>query len=117
MLNSLSSLIKHYKFNPDKIIFTENKKKISVKDFFRGFSYYNKYFNHKKKLTIGIVGSNSIDYAVIEAGISSTQNTLVPIPNFFNDETIRYIIKNSNIDIIFTDEENYKRFKLLFNNT
>ena len=117
MLNSLSSLIKHYKFNPDKIIFTENKKKISVKDFFRGFSYYNKYFNHKKKLTIGIVGSNSIDYAVIEAGISSTQNTLVPIPNFFNDDTIRYIIKNSNIDIIFTDEENFNRFKLLFNNT
>lgn len=37
MLNSLSSLIKHYKFNPDKIIFTENKKKISVKDFLKDF--------------------------------------------------------------------------------
>jgi len=61
MLNSLISLIKHYKFNPDKIIFSENKKKISVKEFFKGFSYYNKFFNQKKKLTIGIAGSNSID--------------------------------------------------------
>ena len=117
MLNSLISLIKHYKSNPEKVVFKDQNRSYSYKYIYSNVFEYSKVLKNNKKLNIGIFGNNSVEYAIADCGISTTKHTMVPIPSFFNDDTIANIIKDSNIDLIFTDQVNFTRIKSIFKNT
>jgi len=108
MLNSLISLNNLYHSAPSKIIFEENNKVISVKMFAEEVaSYIEKYQDHNK--VIGILSDNGYRSAAAECGISATKSVLVSLPKFFSDEQLKEIIKDSNIELIYSDENNFKR--------
>jgi len=117
MLNSINYLNKHYNLNPEKIIFEDLNQSYTIREFYNLVNQYSNNLTQYQNKNIGIVGFNSVNYSAADCGISSTNNTLVPIPNFFNDEMISNLIKDSNIDLIFSDNENYERIKNLFKNT
>ena len=115
MLNSLISLNNLYRLAPNKIIFEENNKVISVNMFAEEVaSYIEKHQTHNK--VIGILSDNGYRSAAAECGISATKSVLVSLPKFFSDEQLKEIIKDSNIELIYSDENNFKRAKSLFNN-
>ena len=117
MLNSINYLNKHYNLNPQKIIFEDLNQSYTIREFYNLVNQYSNNLTQYQNKNIGIVGFNSVNYSAADCGISSTNNTLVPIPNFFNDEMISNLIKDSNIDLIFSDNENFERIKNLFQNT
>lgn len=117
MLNSINYLNKHYNFSPEKIIFEDINQSYTIREFYNLVNQYPNNLTQYSNKNIGIVGFNSVNYSAADCGISSTNNTLVPIPNFFNDEMISNLIKDSSIDLIFSDNENYERIKNLFYNT
>lgn len=117
MLNSINYLNKHYNFSPEKIIFEDINQSYTIREFYNLVNQYPNNLTQYSNKNIGIAGFNSVNYSAADCGISSTNSTLVPIPNFFNDEMISNLIKDSSIDLIFSDNENYERIKNLFKNT
>src|SRR5210317_671823 len=117
MMNSINYLNKHYNLNPEKIIFEDLNQSYTIREFYNLINQYPNNLTQYSNKNIGIVGFNSVNYSAADCGISSTNNTLVPIPNFFNDEMISNLIKDSNVDLIFSDNENFERIKNLFQNS
>ena len=116
MLKSLQSLNNLYFTNPGKLIFEENGIAISVMDFAESaMSYIEKHKDESK--TIGIFANNGLAWATAEVGLSATNCTLVPLPRFFPDTLLSKIIKDSQIDVIYCDQENINRVSNLFHNT
>lgn len=116
MLNSLKSLNNLYQQNPSKIIFEEDGMPISIKEFAEYcMMYIEQHAVHQMK--IGIFANNGVEWSIAECGLSATRNTLVPLPRFFSDEQLKGIIKDSQLDLIYTDQSNFSRISKLFKNT
>ena len=85
MLNSINYLNKHYNLNPEKIIFEDLNQSYTIREFYNLVNQYPNNLTQYQNKNIGIIGFNSVNYAAADCGVSSTNNTLVPIPNFFNE--------------------------------
>ncbi|MFM7943950.1 MAG: AMP-binding protein [Candidatus Fonsibacter sp.] len=116
MLISLQSLSNLHEQKPNKVLFKEFSKSITIKNFVKLVEAYRLQHCNTKK-NIGLFGDNNINYAAADCGLSLTENTLVPIPRFFKDDLIKKIISDAQLDYIYTDDKNFSRIGNLFKNT
>ena len=54
---------------------------------------------------IGISIDNSVDWVALDLMCIQTHRTLVPIPSFFNKEQVAYLINESGIETLITNNK------------
>ena len=63
------------------------------------------FLSRRPKSNIGIIASNSINFVIVYLGILKAGHTAVLISTKFPSSTIDYILKDSNISLVFSDTE------------
>lgn len=66
------------------------------------------FLSNRSKSNIALIGSNSINFIATYLGILKAGHTAVLISSKFPIPTIEYILKDSNIELIFSDIDNDK---------
>ena len=88
---------------PDAIAIKGVKSTLSYKDLIALVDQYSSYIKQNKHSGYAIDLGNGPEWAVLDLALLDANKVNIPIPNFFTDKQVQYLLTDGGVQTVFTD--------------
>jgi len=101
--NIIAQIEKTAIHNPDSVAIEGIKSKVSYQDLTTLIKRYSQYIEEISKTRFAIDLNNGPEWAVLDLALLNTNKVNIPIPKFFTDSQVQYLLADGGVQIVFTD--------------